>query len=56
MENGLEAELEDGLDYSKYDYRNKGTENSRNGYSEETMKNRSGEMGITIPRNRKGHL
>lgn len=33
MENGLDAELEDELGYSKYDYKNKDTDNSRNGYS-----------------------
>ena len=33
MENGLEAELDDALGYSKYDYKNKNTENSRNGHS-----------------------
>ena len=30
LENGLEAELDDELGYSRYDYRNKDTENSRN--------------------------
>ena len=29
----LESELEDDLGYRKYDYENKNTENSRNGYS-----------------------
>ena len=29
VENGLEAELDDELGYSKYDYRNKDTDNSR---------------------------
>ena len=33
MENGLEAELDDELGYSKYDYKNKDTDNSRNGHS-----------------------
>ena len=33
LENGLEAELDEELGYSKYDYRNKQTDNSRNGYS-----------------------
>ena len=28
MENGLEAELDDELGYSKYDYKNKDTDNS----------------------------
>ncbi len=30
MENGLEAELDDELGYSRYDYKNKETDNSRN--------------------------
>ena len=33
VENGLEAELDDELGYSKYDYKNKDTDNSRNGHS-----------------------
>ena len=36
LENGLEAELDDELGCSKYDYRNKDTENSRNGHSAKT--------------------
>ena len=43
LENGLEAELDDELGYSRYDYRNKETENSRNGHSRKTMKTSSGE-------------
>lgn len=54
LENGLEAELEEELGYSKYDYRNKQTDNSRNGYSEKTMKTSFGDMDISIPRDRKG--
>ena len=38
LEGGLEAELDEELGYSKYDYRNKETNNSRNGYSKKTMK------------------
>ena len=33
----MDAELEDELGYSKYDYRNKQTENSRNGYFKKTV-------------------
>ena len=36
LENGLEGELDEELGYSKYDYRNKEGENSRNGYSKKT--------------------
>ena len=38
MENGLEAELDDELGYSKYDYKNKDTDNSRNGHSNKTLR------------------
>jgi len=54
LENGLEAELDEELGYSKYDYRNKQTDNSRNGYSEKTMKTSFGDMDISVPRDRKG--
>jgi len=54
LENGLEGELDEELGYSKYDYRNKETDNSRNGYSEKTLKTSLGDMEIAIPRDRKG--
>jgi len=54
LENGLEGELEDELGYSKYDYRNKETDNSRNGYSEKTLKSSLGDIEIAVPRDRKG--
>jgi putative transposase len=56
LENGLEAELEDELGYSKYDYRNKETDNSRNGYSQKHLKTSFGDVDINIPRDRKGEF
>lgn len=56
LENGLEGEIEDELGYSKYDYRNKQTDNSRNGYSEKTLKTSLGDMEIAVPRDRKGEF
>ena len=56
LENGLEGELEDELGYSKYDYRNKETDNSRNGYSEKTLKTSLGDLDISVPRDRKGEF
>ena len=56
MENGLEAELEENLGYSKYDYKNKDTENSRNGYSKKKLKTSFGEINISTPRDRKGEF
>lgn len=56
LENGLEGELEEELGYSKYDYRNKDTDNSRNGHTEKTLKGSLGDIRVTIPRDRKGEF
>ena len=56
LEGGLEAELDEELGYSKYDYRNKETDNSRNGHSQKTMHTSYGDMEIDIPRDRKGEF
>lgn len=48
----LEGELESELGYSKYDYKNKQTNNSRNGYSKKTVQGSQGEMELKIPRDR----
>ena len=56
MENGLEAELDEELGYSKYDYRNKATDNSRNGHSSKKLKTSYGEIEIETPRDRKGEF
>ena len=46
MENGLETERDDELGYSKYDYRNKNTDNSRNGHSSKTLRTRFGDVEV----------
>ena len=56
MENGLDAELDDELGYSKYDYKNKETENSRNGHSSKTLRTSFGDVEIAVPRDRKGEF
>lgn len=56
LQNGLEGELDDELGYSKYDYQNKQTDNSRNGHSEKTLKTSLGDLEISIPRDRKGEF
>ena len=50
----LEAELENDLGYSRYDYKNKATTNSRNGYSKKSLKSNYGKSDIKIPRDRDG--
>lgn len=56
MENGLEAELDDELGYSKYDYRNKNTDNSRNGHSSKRLRTSFGDAELSVPRDRKGEF
>lgn len=56
MENGLEAELDDELGYSKYDYKNKESSNSRNGHSQKTLKTSFGNIEIETPRDRNGEF
>lgn len=56
MENGLEAELDEGLGYSKYDYKNKTTDNSRNGHSSKNLRTSFGEVEVSVPRDRKGEF
>ena len=56
MENGLEAELDEELGYSKYDFRNKETDNSRNGHSSKKLKTSFGDVEISTPRDRKGEF
>ena len=56
MENGLEAELDDELGYSKYDYRSKNTDNSRNGHSEKTLRTSFGNVEFSVPRDRKSEF
>ena len=52
----LEAEMDEKLGYSKYDYKNKETDDSRNGYSRKTVTSSLGEIGLDIPRDRKGEF
>jgi len=54
LDGSLEGELDEELGYSKYDYKNKDTDNSRNGYSKKTMHTSYGDLDINIPRDRNG--
>ena len=50
----MDAELDDTLGYSKYDYKNKQTENSRNGSYPKTVSSSQGDIDLTVPRDRRG--
>lgn len=54
LEGVLDEELDEELGYSKYDYRSKDTNNSRNGHSKKTMHTSYGDMDVAIPRDRNG--
>lgn len=54
--NGLDAELDDELGYSRYDYKNKNTDNSRNGHSSKTLRTIFGDVDVSIPRDRKAEF
>jgi len=54
LQKSLEAEMDEEFGYSKYDYRNKETDNSRNGYSGKTMKTSMSEVDLKVPRDRDG--
>jgi len=56
LEGVLDEELDEELGYSKYDYRNKDTDNSRNGHSSKKMHTSYGDMDVAIPRDRKGEF
>lgn len=52
----LEAELDEHLGYTKYDYKNKATSNSRNGTSSKKVLSDLGEIELAIPRDREGEF
>ena len=54
LEVAMDGELDEELGYSKYDYRNKETDNSRNGHYSKTMHTFYGDMEINVPRDRNG--
>ena len=56
LEGSLDGEMKKELGYSKYDFRNKVTDNSRNGYSSKTLHTSYGDMNLDVPRDRKGEF
>lgn len=52
----LEAELDNELGYSKYDYKNKKTDNCRNGHSAKRVRTKLGDVELEVPRDRNGEF
>ncbi len=56
LQAALEAEMDDALGYSKYDWKNKETSNSRNGHSKKTVQTTHGKLELDIPRDVNGEF
>jgi putative transposase len=54
LENVLEHEMTSHLGYDKHSIRGSNTGNSRNGHSSKTIRTDSGNVNLTIPRDRNG--
>ena len=54
IQEAMDAELDEELGYSKYDYQNKQTDNSRNGSYKKTVSSSQGNVELTVPRDRNG--
>jgi len=54
LQEALEAEMDDELGYSKYDWKNKINQNSRNGHSKKTVSSKFGKVNLKIPRDTEG--
>ena len=50
LQEALEEEMTNTLGYSKYDWKNKNTDNSRNGHSKKKVRSQFGEIDLKIPR------
>ena len=50
LEGSLDGEMEEELGYSKYDFCNKETDNSRNGYNSKALHTSYGDMELDVPR------
>lgn len=50
LQEALEAELDRKLGYSRYDWKNKETDNSRNGHTRKTVQSTFGNVTVDIPR------
>jgi len=56
LQEALEEELTHELGYSKYDWKNKQTTNSRNGHTKKRVRSRCGPIDLSIPRDTNGEF
>lgn len=56
LQEALEEELTHELGYSRYDWKNKQTANSRNGHTKKTVRSRFGPVDLKVPRDTNGEF
>ncbi|BAI60860.1 putative truncated transposase [Methanocella paludicola SANAE] len=56
LQEALEEERTQTLGYSKYDWKSKVSDNSRNGHSSKTVRSQFGEINLEVPRDSKGEF
>jgi len=56
IQEALEAELDNKLGYSRYDWKNKEVENSRNGHTQKTLRSDFGNVTVNVPRDTNGEF
>jgi len=56
LQEALEAEMDNELGYSKYNWKNKDTGNSRNGHTKKTVRSNFGEVELNMPRDTDGEF
>ena len=54
LQEALESELDHHLGYSKYDWKNKKTDNSRNGHTRKSVRTTQGKIDLNMPRDTEG--
>ena len=56
LQESLEEEITGELGYSRYDWKNKSTDNSRNGHSKKSVRSRFGKIDLKVPRDANGEF
>lgn len=56
IQEALESEMDEELGYSKYDWSNKETENSRNGHHKKTVRSEFGKVELDVPEDKNGEF
>ncbi len=56
LEVAYEGEMNETLDYNKYEHAGKSKKNARNGYSKKKIRTNGGDIEVKVPRDREGEF